>query len=272
MFAIFEARVARLLDDGRNVIADATHARRAWRANVLALARQRAVPVVAVWFQVPLATALARNALKPGGTEWGDRIEPAEVLVDMSAPFRGARRRRVRRNLDDQLMFFASPWLLLLLLVLPFIVWLGWPSRGPSRQRETISLGLRLVIAMLADCGPGRARTAARRPMSCRWYIWWIIPNSMPAAAQQAALDYVRQAIASMGPHDQSAVVVFGGDAVVERPLSASKTLEGFTSKVASIGTNLADAIRLGMALLPGRHGPAHGDPIGRPPDQRRCF
>jgi len=54
-----------------------------------------------------------------------------------------------------------------------------------------------------------------------------------------------------MGPNDQSAVVVFGGEALVERPLSPSKTLEGFTSKVTSLQTDLAEAIRLGMALLP---------------------
>lgn len=83
VFAIFEARVARLLDEGRNVIADATHARRAWRANILALARQRAVPVVGVWFQAPLAVSRARNAQKPGGPKWGDRVVADEVLVDM---------------------------------------------------------------------------------------------------------------------------------------------------------------------------------------------
>jgi predicted kinase len=83
VFAIFEARVASLLDAGRHVIADATHARRTWRANVLAIARQRGVPAVAVWFQVPLSASRARNACKPGGAKWGDRIVPDEVLVDM---------------------------------------------------------------------------------------------------------------------------------------------------------------------------------------------
>ena len=83
VFSIFEARVARLLYERRNVIADATHARRAWRANLLAIARQRGVRVVAVWIKVPLATSRARNARKPGGTQWGDRIVPEEVLVDM---------------------------------------------------------------------------------------------------------------------------------------------------------------------------------------------
>jgi predicted kinase len=83
VFSIFEERVARLLDERRNVIADATHARRAWRANLLGIARRRGAQVVAVWIKVPLATSRARNARKPGGTQWGDRIVPEEVLVDM---------------------------------------------------------------------------------------------------------------------------------------------------------------------------------------------
>ncbi len=87
VFSIFEARVARLLDAGRSVIADATHARRAWRANILALARLRGVRAIAVWFQVPLAVSRARNAAKPGGVAWGDRIEADEVLVDMWRQF-----------------------------------------------------------------------------------------------------------------------------------------------------------------------------------------
>src|SRR5258706_5960812 len=147
-------------------------------------------------------------------------------------------------------MFFTSPWLLLLLLTLPFIVWLGWPSRGPSRRRETISLLLRLLIAVLLIVG--LAGLEVRRGADELSVVYLVDhSDSMPAAAKQAALDYVRQALQKMGPRDRSAVVVFGGDAVVERPLSNDKTLDGFTSKVASIQTNLADAIRLGMALLP---------------------
>lgn len=147
-------------------------------------------------------------------------------------------------------MFFTSPWFLLLLLALPIIVWLGWPSRGPSRRRETISLLLRLLIAVLLVVG--LAGLEVRRGADELSVVYLVDhSDSMPAGAQQVALDYVRQAMQKMGPRDRSAVVIFGGDAVVERPLSASKTLEGVTSKVATIQTNLADAIRLGMALLP---------------------
>ncbi len=79
VFATLEERVARLLDEGRNVIVDATHARRRWRANVLALARQRGARCVAVWFDLSFRAMAARNARKPGGG-WGDRAVPSEVL------------------------------------------------------------------------------------------------------------------------------------------------------------------------------------------------
>jgi predicted kinase len=39
VFAIFEERVALFLEAGGSVIADATHARRAWRANILTTSR-----------------------------------------------------------------------------------------------------------------------------------------------------------------------------------------------------------------------------------------
>jgi predicted kinase len=83
VFAILEERVARLLEAGRHVIADATHARRAWRANILAIARARGGRIVAVWLQTSLAVCRARNQGKPGGALWGERVVPDAVLVDM---------------------------------------------------------------------------------------------------------------------------------------------------------------------------------------------
>src|SRR5260221_6526729 len=71
VFAIFEARVAQWLDAGRNVIADATHARRPWRANVLAIAGHRGVPVVAVGVPGPPAVLRPPNAGQPGGGAGG---------------------------------------------------------------------------------------------------------------------------------------------------------------------------------------------------------
>jgi Mg-chelatase subunit ChlD len=147
-------------------------------------------------------------------------------------------------------MSFATPVFLVLLLALPLIVWLGRPSRGPRRVRESLSLGLRLLIALLLVLGlAGLELRRASKELSVVFLVDH--SDSMSPAARRAALSYVRQAIANMGPDDRSGVIVFGAEAVVERPLSASRELEAFTSRVTTLHTNLADAIRLGMALLP---------------------
>jgi predicted kinase len=87
VFATLEARLAEHLGAGRSVIADATHARRAWRANEVAVARRFGARTVAIWFDLPLAVCQERNARKPGGEHWGDRIIPIAVLHDMAEHF-----------------------------------------------------------------------------------------------------------------------------------------------------------------------------------------
>jgi predicted kinase len=79
VFAIVAERTAAHLDAGRNVIVDATHARRSWRAEVVRLARERGARLRAVWFDAPLEAALRGNARKPGGG-WGDRPTPEAAI------------------------------------------------------------------------------------------------------------------------------------------------------------------------------------------------
>ena len=87
VFATLEDRLDHYLAAGQNVIADATHVRRAWRANEVAVGRKHGAKVVAIWFDLPLAVCLARNAAKPGGHLWGDRVIPTAILRDMSQHF-----------------------------------------------------------------------------------------------------------------------------------------------------------------------------------------
>ena len=119
-------------------------------------------------------------------------------------------------------MSFSYPWLLLLLGALPLIFWLGGLRAAPAGGAEIISLALRLLIALLLILGlAGLELRRAADELSVVYLVDH--SDSMPPAAQQVALDYVRQALQEMGPNDQSAVIVFGGEALVERPLSASK-------------------------------------------------
>jgi uncharacterized membrane protein/secreted protein with Ig-like and vWFA domain len=142
-------------------------------------------------------------------------------------------------------------------------VWLGWPSRGPSRRREIASLGLRLLLALLLILGlAGLEVRRATNNLSVVFLVdssdSMLVPITVGGGAtaiettpRQLAVEYVRRALLEMGPDDRAGVIVFGGDAVVERPLSPAETLESPTSKVTTIQTDLAGAIRLGLALLP---------------------
>jgi predicted kinase len=87
VFAIVEERLGRGLAEDRNVIVDATHARRRWREREIAIARERGARVVAVWFDVPLAVCLERNRRKPGGPRWGERVVPQAVLLGVARSF-----------------------------------------------------------------------------------------------------------------------------------------------------------------------------------------
>ncbi|MGH2522053.1 MAG: AAA family ATPase [Anaerolineales bacterium] len=86
VFATVEARLGRLLDEGQNVIVDATHARVRWREKEVAVARRRGAKVIAVWFDVPLGVAIERNAGRPGGP-WGERVVPKNVLLGVAHGF-----------------------------------------------------------------------------------------------------------------------------------------------------------------------------------------
>lgn len=88
VFTIFNQRLEELLKARRNVILDATHARRAWRADSLKIARQHGATVVGVWFDVPLAVCRQRNASRKG-KRWGERAVPDNFLLGVARGFEG---------------------------------------------------------------------------------------------------------------------------------------------------------------------------------------
>ncbi len=147
-------------------------------------------------------------------------------------------------------MRFTSPLLLFLLLLLPAVAALGWPSRGFARRREIASLVLRLFIVLcliFSLAGLEIARAADELAV-----VFLIdASDSMPASAKAAAVDYTRQAVAAMRADDQAAVIVFGGDALVERAMSPGRELGSIASIPNTGQTDLAEAIRLALALYP---------------------
>ena len=140
--------------------------------------------------------------------------------------------------------------LLLLAAALCFILLLGWPERGYGRRRERASLLLRLLI--VACLGLGLAGLALTRAGDGLALVFLVdVSDSVSPAARQQAEATVRQAIERMGPEDQAAVVLFAAEALVERPMSAARTLAPFRSAPNPGGSDLEEAIRLGLALYP---------------------
>ncbi|MBL0345136.1 VWA domain-containing protein [Candidatus Villigracilis affinis] len=147
-------------------------------------------------------------------------------------------------------MRFTSPLFLLLLLFLPITVWLGYPAAGQSRKRELTSLILRLVIVLcliLAISGLEIVQSGDNLAV-----VFLVdVSDSMPQQAVDAEVGYIREALQSMGVDDQAAVILFGADALVERPMSALNELAEITSVPITNQTDLAEAIQLGLAMFP---------------------
>jgi Ca-activated chloride channel family protein len=77
------------------------------------------------------------------------------------------------------------------------------------------------------------------------------VSDSMPQQAIEAEVSYIRDALKSMSADDKAAIILFGADALVERPMSSLIELASITSVPITNQTDIAEAIQLGLALYP---------------------
>lgn len=163
-------------------------------------------------------------------------------------------------------MSFTTPQALILLLALPLIVWLVWRPLGSARpvsglgRRATgrprsgwVGLVLRLLIATLIILSLAGAQLV--RAVDDLAVIFLVdASDSMSAESAAAAEQFVRDAVATMGPADRAGVILFGGNALVEQPVrlfEETSDLPPFASQPLRLQTDLAEAIRLSLALFP---------------------
>lgn len=147
-------------------------------------------------------------------------------------------------------MSFTTPLALLLLFLLPALAVAGWPRLAYRRRRDTASLLLRLlIVALLVLALAGAQVHRAADKLAVVFLL--DVSDSVSPAQQSAAVEYVRQAAAAMGADDQAAVIVFGADALVEVPITGRLELVQIGSDPVRLNTDLAEAMRLGLALFP---------------------
>ncbi len=153
-------------------------------------------------------------------------------------------------------MSFTTPAALLLLLALPLTVWLVWPARGrPSARLRSGWTGLVVRLIILALIVLSLAGTQLVRAVDDLAVIFLVdASDSIDSDNSAAAERFVREAVAMMGLDDRAGVILFGGNALVEHPLRGVELagdLPPFASRPQGIATDLAEAIRLSLALLP---------------------
>src|SRR5439155_26514548 len=140
-------------------------------------------------------------------------------------------------------------WGLLALALVPLAWWIGRHSVAAlPRARRRVSHVVRAVlITLLVLALAGLQWVQAVDTLSVVFLL--DRSDSVGPAQQAASAAFVRQAIAGMSERDRAGVIAFGADALVERPVNADRTLGEITSKPATTFTDLAEALRLGLAL-----------------------
>ncbi len=147
-------------------------------------------------------------------------------------------------------MSFTTPLGLVLLIALPIVIYLGWPRLPYRRRRDITSLILRVVILLLLVFSLAGVQTVQSADRLAVVFLL-DVSDSMTARARESGLDYIRQALATMQPDDRAALVLFGGSALVERPLSSVRELPVIQSAPPSGSTDLEEAIRLALGMFP---------------------
>ncbi len=75
--------------------------------------------------------------------------------------------------------------------------------------------------------------------------------DSLPPSSRAQAETFIQEALQQMPDDDRAAVVVFGGNALVERAPSEERRLGRISSVPVATRTNIEEAVQLGLALFP---------------------
>ncbi len=148
------------------------------------------------------------------------------------------------------LLSFANPAALLLLLTLPYFIWLGRPRVAYRRQRDWLGLALRLAIVLCLVLALAGVQTVhAADKLSVVFLI--DSSDSIDSSARDKAQNYVQKALRNLGVNDRAGLIVFGQNALIERAMSNATDLNTIDSAPIRLNTNIAGAIRLALAMFP---------------------
>ena len=149
---------------------------------------------------------------------------------------------------------FSNPWALLLLVLIPWTIWIGIGIQSLSRWRKLTALTLRtalLLALILAVAGLEWVK------IEDDLAVFFILDHSdsVNDAARLQSTQWVRNtADAYMTEQDKAGVIIFGEDASIELNAADVLGLRDISSYVGGTQTDLASAVRLAMAAFPQGH------------------
>jgi len=131
-----------------------------------------------------------------------------------------------------------------------YFAYLGWPTGRYGRGRAWVALILRCLIALLVVLSlAGTQSVHGGDELAVVFLV--DVSDSVPEPERARALVFVEEALATMGPDDRAALVLFGAEPLVERPMMGGGELGEVASIPRAHQTDLNGAIRLGLALFP---------------------
>ena len=147
--------------------------------------------------------------------------------------------------------YFAQPWWLLgCILVVP-VVWLGRRSLGSlGRWRRLAAIVLRCVVIVLLAA-------LLARPMLTRKHkrltvvVVFDRSQSIPVNLQDAALDYLRKALASKDEQERVAMVDVAEFASISKLPSGDTKIAQRNISLRGLESRLADGVQMAMAIAP---------------------
>ena len=148
-------------------------------------------------------------------------------------------------------LHFAIPiaWLLLVPGVVLTVLALRFSRVYLPPVRRRVSVVLRL--ALLALIVGALAQPEVQLPVHQLNVVFLVDASySVGQPGVTASTNWIRQALQHIGPSDRAGVVVFGQNALVEQPLSHLQELPTLASTPKRGYTDIARAIRLGLAML----------------------
>jgi Mg-chelatase subunit ChlD len=150
---------------------------------------------------------------------------------------------------------FLYPVFLWLLLLLPMFLALGWPlGHAPDRRQRWLAVTVRLLV--LLGLILGLAGAQIERPADLITTVFVLdASDSIGGEDRSRAEAFIREALAAKPERDQAAVILFGGDALVERLPRSESVLPALASTPLKSATDIEEALRLALALLPNEGG-----------------